>query len=250
MKEMPSPLEQANKNTAADTYCIADLTVRMHTFGRTAQQSLPYRTSHVDNPNIVIENDRFALMAKYPELSEDDCEYITTGAAFNRLLPSFGGMMVHSSAVVTGGRAYLFTAPSGTGKSTHTALWLQLLGERAFILNDDKPVLRIFPESVRVYGTPWSGKTDQNRNTSALLGGICILKRGAENCIRRATVAEALPVLLEQTQRSLFPIRTESLLRVLDRLLTVAPVYVLECLPDLAAAELAYRTLSGEASAT
>ena len=81
------------------------------------------------------------------------------------------------------GAAYLFTAPSGTGKSTHTRLWREVFGDRVWMINDDKPMLRISENLVTAYGTPWNGKHHISRNASAPLKAIVQLNRGKENII-------------------------------------------------------------------
>ena len=125
-------------------YRIADLIVEMDSFGRTEKQAEPYRIKADTGADIIVQSNPEIIKKKYPQISEDDCEYIATGSTFYRhLLESYNGFMLHSSAVVVDGRAYLFTASSGTGKSTHTKLWLELFGEKAYILNDDKPAVRL-----------------------------------------------------------------------------------------------------------
>ena len=80
-------------------------------------------------------------------------------------------------------RVFYIKGGSGTGKSTHTALWLKNFAPRASIINDDKPAIRIQKDGIFVYGTPWSGKTDQNKNVKVPLQGIAFLERGEENSI-------------------------------------------------------------------
>ena len=122
---------------------------------------------------------------KYPLLDLPACEYMVTGAMFFDELLNHNGIVFHSSAVVYNNKAYLFTAPSGTGKSTHTSLWIKYLGnEKAKILNDDKPALVFENGKVYAYGTPFSGKTDLNINEKYELGGICYLSQGDKNEIK------------------------------------------------------------------
>ena len=169
---------------------------------------------------------------------------MSTGTQFHWRLIDHGGMMLHSSAVMVDGRVYLFSAPSGTGKSTHTALWLQYLGERAQIINDDKPAIRVIGEKAYVYGTPWSGKTDQNRNVRGELAGIAVVKRAKENQIRRLNNKEAIFALLDQTPRSRIEKRVERLFQVIETLIQTIPIYELSCNMELEAAKLAYETMA------
>lgn len=108
-------------------------------------------------------------------------------------------LMVHGSTVVVDGEAYLFTADCGTGKSTHTRLWREVFGERAVMVNDDKPFLKLTEEGVLAYGSPWTGKHGLGGNVCFPLKGICVLERGAENQIRYVPPAEVMGMLQHQT---------------------------------------------------
>lgn len=165
----------------------------------------------------------------YAGTSFDLMEYMLTGSAFNTILLSYGGCMLHSSAVVLDGAAYLFSADSGTGKSTHTQLWLEHFGDRAFIINDDKPVIRKMDGEWYVFGTPWSGKTDQNVNTKAKLGAIIFIERSEENRVSDISLGDAIPKFIKQTIRKIREDRMVMLLDIMDRLLTDVPLYKLGC---------------------
>lgn len=93
-------------------------------------------------------------MAEHPEMNRDDWYYMLTGSDFYTQLLKFRGILLHSSCVVVDGAAYAFSADSGTGKSTHTALWLKHFGNRAYMLNDDKPAIRLVGDRVYACGTP------------------------------------------------------------------------------------------------
>lgn len=152
-------------------------------------------------------------------------------------------ILFHGSALEMDGRGYLFTAPSGTGKSTHAALWRQVFGDRVTMINDDKPLLKITPVGVTVYGTPWAGKANLQHNINAPVAGIVFLHQAPENTIRRVDEREAYPRLLSQTHRVRDPgglVHTLDLVRQLARL----PVYELGCTPTPEAAILACRTLT------
>lgn len=171
-----------------------------------------------DKPNVTIEITDETLEEmknSTPYLSYEDLEYIWTGAAFYEALLNFKGFMLHSSGIVKDGYAYLFSADSGTGKSTHTALWQKYFGdENAQIINDDKPAIRLVDDKVYVYGTPWSGKTDQNLNMRVPIGAIVFLERSVgNNWVKQISVAEAIPLILEQTLR---PKEKELMIKLLD----------------------------------
>lgn len=228
-------------------YRIAGLHVAMDSYGRTADQAVPYEVNLNGEPDIVISSYAESLHRQYPQLSIDDCEYLATGANFYTQLLKHGGMMLHSSCVVLDGLAYLFTAPCGTGKSTHTSLWLRQFGDRAFILNDDKPALRFENGVWYAYGTPWSGKYNINRNTRVPIGGIAVLERNETNEITPFSGSEAIYFLLTQVVRPKEANYRGVLLETLDKLLTTVPLWKLKCNMDTEAAMVAYQAMSGYA---
>jgi len=228
-------------------YRIADLIVAMDSFGRTVSQAEPYRIDGTTEPDIRITSNYLALKERQPHLSEDSCEYLSTGSSFYTQLLRYNGMLLHSSAVVVDGRAYLFSAPCGTGKSTHTKLWLQVFGDRAQILNDDKPALRLVDGQFYAYGTPWSGKYDCSANLRVPVAGICVLRRGAVNKIEPYSGFPAIHAILEQTIRSRNAAFMENMLTLLDTLLKTVPVWRMECNMDPEAARVSYRAMSGDA---
>ena len=127
------------------------------------------------------ECDRAAAELKQNALARGDMSYkhydnVAENSAIFRLITSAllkrGVLMIHGSAIIADGQAYLFTARSGTGKSTHTRLWCELLGSRARILNDDKPFIRPTGNGAIAYGSPWSGNENPGKNTSAPLKAI------------------------------------------------------------------------------
>ena len=152
-------------------------------------------------------------------------------------------LLFHGSAIAVEGRAYLFTAKSGTGKSTHTRLWRELLGEKALMVNDDKPLLKVEPTGVEVYGTPWNGKHHLGTNTSAPLRAICILERGEVNEIHPISVREALPALMQQSYRPASPADLPPYLDLLDRLAQNVKFYRLRCNMEPEAAQVSYEAL-------
>lgn len=229
-------------------YLIAGLRIRMDTYGRTAAQAEPYLTETAGEADIVITSAPEALQEKQPHLSLDDCEYLTAGGSFYRQLMRFDGMMLHSSAVVMDGYAYLFSAPCGTGKSTHTTLWREIFGyDRVQMLNDDKPALRLEDGRWYAYGTPWSGKTAQNVNMRVPLGGICVLTRGQTNEIAPFGGIQAALALLEQTARPAGVDARGRLLELIDSLLSTVPVWKLKCTPTHDAARVSQKAMCEEA---
>ena len=133
-------------------------------------------------------------------------------------------VLVHGSTVAVDGRAYLFTARSGTGKSTHTRLWREVFGDRAAMVNDDKPFLELTETGILAHGSPWSGKHGLDTNICVPLKGICILERGKENRIEPITPEEALPMLLHQTHCPLKEGTQERFEALVSRLAETTPM--------------------------
>lgn len=179
-------------------------------------------------------------------LDADNAEIIFTAESFYRALPPKGGFMLHSSAIVVDGEAYLFSAPSGTGKSTHTGLWLRLFGDRAAILNDDKPAIMLRGGSVTACGTPWSGKSDLNINAEFPLRGICILGRSSVNHIEPVSADAAVYHLLDQTLRPEDPSEMAALLSCIDKVTSSVRVWRMGCNISTEAAQMAYDAMSGK----
>lgn len=149
-------------------------------------------------------------------------------------------LLMHGSAIVMEGECYIFTAPSGTGKSTHTRLWRQQFGDRAYMLNDDKPMLAVGEEGVIAYGTPWNGKHRLSRNASAPLKAVVQLERDGVNHIEPLPPIRALPVLHSQALRPDTAAAMEQVLRLERQILKTVPFYHLGCNMDPEAALVAY----------
>lgn len=181
-----------------------------------------------------------------PDTSDEVFEYMGTGTQFYKALLAKDGMMLHASAVAVDGYAYLFSAPCGTGKSTHTMQWQKLFGEeKAVIINDDKPAMRKIGGVYYAYGTPFSGKHDISVNKGYPLKGICFISRGETNSIARLPAERALAPLFDQTIRPAEIELMDLLCSRVDDILKCVPVYHLKCNISTDAAELAYKTMSG-----
>ena len=153
-------------------------------------------------------------------------------------------LLFHGSVVAVDGQAYLFTAKSGTGKSTHTRLWRQVFGDRAVMVNDDKPFLRITEEGITVCGSPWNGKHRLGTNIQVPLKAICFLERGAENSIRQVTPQSLLSILLQQSNRPLQSRLMPKYLELVDKLSAGVALYRMKCIMDPMAAQIAYDAMS------
>ena len=162
---------------------------------------------------------------------------------FAEFLFDRGVLMTHGSTVAVDGKAYLFTAKCGTGKSTHTRLWRQVFGDRAVMVNDDKPFLKITESGVLACGSPWSGKHGLDTNITAPLQGICILQRGTENQIHRITPEDAIPMLLHQSYCPLDPEKRVRFEELVSLLAEKTPLWQMACNMDPSAAEVSHSAM-------
>lgn len=153
-------------------------------------------------------------------------------------------LMLHGSTVAVDGRGYLFTAKCGTGKSTHTRLWCHAFGERAVMVNDDKPFLKITDSGVWVCGSPWSGKHGLDTNITVPLAGICILERGQENKIVLCEPETALPMLLHQSYCPLQADKRPAFEARVKALAEHTPLWQMACNKDIEAALVAHDAMS------
>lgn len=180
------------------------------------------------------------------EFSKSYLEFIALYRQFCEKVLDFGVVLCHGSVVELDGRAFMFTAPSGTGKSTHARMWRERFGDRVIMINDDKPLLKFKEDGVYAYGTPWDGKHHLSTNRGVKLAGICFLHQAEDNCIRRIAPGESVSLLMNQIYR---PRNMEDLIKTMDyadKLINEVPMYSMGCTISKEAAEMAYKTMSEE----
>lgn len=179
-------------------------------------------------------------------VSSELMEYIEAGRIFYKNLLNYQGCLLHASAVVIDEEAYLFSAHCGTGKSTHTSLWLKYLADKKpYILNDDKPAIRILEDGIYAYGTPFSGKHDMSENKRVKLKAICFMEQATTNSIKKIETKEAIKLFFEQTIRKLKEEEMIKFLDILDKILKEVPIYKLSCDMSEEAVQLSYNTMRG-----
>ena len=159
---------------------------------------------------------------------------------FNRAAIKHGVMLVHSSALIYNNGAYLFSADSGVGKSTHTKLWLKAFGDKVHIMNDDKPVVRLYDDHAQAFGTPFDGGSGIAHNENYPLKAIIFVERGEKNSVRIPTSREIIQKLYFQTARMVNRETAEKMLLNFEKLLTLSKFYVLTCNMDISAAYVAF----------
>jgi len=169
--------------------------------------------------------------------------HILMGIVFRYYLLHYQGLVSHASALKWQGKCLLFSASSGTGKSTHVKLWQEYIND-VTVLNDDTPAVRIFNNKPYVFGTPWSGTAFINSNDSAPLAAIILLEQSKENVIRKLSVPEAI---LSFMPRVFLPYFDESFMKqamsIFEKIVVSVPVYLLKCRPDKEAVELVYQCM-------
>lgn len=176
--------------------------------------------------------------------SESFLENNAIHAIIAEKLVAYGVLLMHGSALCMDGSGYIFTAPSGTGKSTHTRLWREAFGSRVWMINDDKPMLEIRETGVTVWGTPWNGKHHLSRNACAPLKAIVSLHRGETNRIIPMSRADAFPVLMKQAYSSENPATMGGIIKLEKQLLNTVDFYKLSCNMMPEAAIVAWQKLS------
>jgi len=148
--------------------------------------------------------------------------------------------LMHGVAIDYKSEGYVFSATSGTGKTTHVRIWKKVFGEeKVVIVNGDKPIIRFLDDKVYAYGTPWNGKEHYGTNGRVEIKHVCFLKRGEKNIIRRLSSEEILPLLFSQIMIHDSSNLTKQL-EYADRFIEKVPMYLLECNMEEEAALVAF----------
>ena len=177
------------------------------------------------------------------DFSEGYCESLCLYRKICRQLPRYDAFLIHASVVAVDGEAYVFTAPSGTGKTTHTRLWLEQFGSRAEVVNGDKPIVRFMDGRLHACGTPWQGKEGLGENIIRPVRAICFLEQSPTNNIRLLDEDEVCRRLFHQLLMPVSEQELDWLWPLLDQLLTSVDFYLLRCNREPESAQLAYQTM-------
>lgn len=179
------------------------------------------------------------------EKTEDisDPGYLESLAVYRKIaerLPDYDGFLMHGVVLKVDGEGYAFTAPSGTGKTTHAMYWKKLFGDRCIIVNGDKPLIRFIDGEFRAYGTPWCGKENLHTNTSAPLRRLFCVNRSAENRVVPLDPKTSLTRLLAAVYRPKDPALFEKTAEYIMLFLKKVAVCDLFCNMSVDAAKCAY----------
>lgn len=246
---------------------VAELVVRIENlYPDIRELCRDYITGDERNADIIVsvsEEELQEEIDKAPEyfFGKGYAEGVVAYEKISNALPAFDAFVMHGSVVEVDGGAYAFSAESGTGKTTHTRYWKEVLGDRLKVINGDKPILRAkgpgrkyevgsrkcetinaSSDTLLVYGTPWCGKEGWNTNTCAPLKALCLLERGEKNEIFPIDAFEHLSELMGHFH---LPgngqVDMLKLMQLIDRMVNIVPVYRLRCTNDISAAETAIK---------
>ena len=178
--------------------------------------------------------------------------YLETLAVLRKIaewLPSQNRLLMHGAAISFGGKAYLFCAPSGTGKTTHIRLWHRYLGDAVQPVNGDKPIVRVLDDegvpAPLAYGTPWAGKEGWQRNVAVPLAAICFLGRSQRCAIKRIDAHDALADIMGAVYKPDGAEAAGKTLELVDALLRAVPLYRLGCNISEDAVRCSFQALTG-----
>ncbi|MBE6825248.1 MAG: hypothetical protein E7513_07965 [Ruminococcaceae bacterium] len=146
-----------------------------------------------------------------------------------KVVSDYDGFFLHCSCLEYEGNAYVFTAKSGTGKSTHSRLWREVFGDKVTMINDDKPIIRLIDDKFYIYGTPWNGKHHISNNIKSEIKAIYYLSQGSENAIAKSDPISSISKILSQTVLPDDKKSMENLLDMVEKLVSSTPVFDLSC---------------------
>lgn len=229
---------------------LAGLTVDMQTrYGYTDAMCEKYRAPEGAIPDFSVSCTDEEILREQPAGMDYPIAYLESLAIYRKISRealAYQTFLFHGSVLEMDGEGYLFTAPSGTGKSTHARLWREVFGDRVTMINDDKPFLTVKKDGLYASGTPWDGKHRLSTNKTVKLRAICFLERGEHNRIRPLTRGESYGKLLLQTNRPKDPVGMQATLLLLDRAAERMSFWQMSCNMDPEAATVAYQAMKGK----
>ena len=205
------------------TVKIADCVIRINAPSpRTYIQCRDYIVQ--EDPDIIINiSEEDALyeikegQSLYKSINEN---YVETLAAFRKIadeLSSRGIILMHGAAIAIGNEAYLFSASSGVGKTTHIKKWIEHVND-SYVLNGDKPFIKTVGTEALIYGTPWCGKERMGKNAKAALKAIVFMERSEDNSIEEISFVDAYPYLLQHIYQPQDVLQMKAVLKNLSEL--------------------------------
>ena len=203
-------------------------------------------------PDIVVVTDQAAIdferaQDKTGAWGDGYYETLAVYRAIAERIPCTGAVLMHGAAVAIEDRAWLFMAPSGTGKSTHARWWCtEFADEKPFMVNGDKPIVRLYEDGVYVYGTPWAGKERLSTNVRVPLTAIGLLERSDEDFVEPIEAKAAFVELLTHTYRPVSADGARGTLETLQRISERVSLYRLGVTNSAHAAHVARAGMSAQ----
>ena len=230
-----------------DRYEFAGKTVEVNSLHEAVHRyCAAYRTDAPADFSVTISQEDIEYERAREETPGHADAYLEELAVYRKVsekMPYYDTILFHGSVIAVDGAAYVFTAKSGTGKSTHTALWRRFFGDRAVMVNDDKPLLHV-GDVVTAYGTPYDGKHKLSNKIAVPIKAVCILERAEENSIVKITRSEAYPMLVQQAYRPVDIAAMQKTLSLIDKMVDSVDLYRLGCNMDPDAARVAYEGMN------
>ena len=231
-------------------YDIAGLRIAIHNrLGYTARFCAEYLSPDQQSPAdiavAVTDEEFYAEKARSSTFTDGYIESVCIYRKICAKMPMLGRMLLHSAVLEYDGAGYAFLGRSGTGKSTHTGLWLKAL-PTARIVNGDKPILEYKNGEFIAHGTPWRGKEGLGCKSSVPLKALCFLEQAKENSIRRLTASEAaaktfVQVLMPEDEQN-----AALTLEIMDKLIQTTPCYLLKCDISQEAVKTSFEMMTGK----
>lgn len=227
-----------------DTFAIGRIPIRLQTrYSYVLEMCEPYLTS--EKPWFTVSASEQELLDEQADtdFSLDYCESICLYRKIALKLIEYDAFVLHAAVIRIGDKGFAFTGKSGAGKSTHTKLWKDYFGEKATIINGDKPVIRKIKNQFVAFGTPWCGKEGWQTNDSVPLSSLSFIEQGKANKIHRLNTSEIVGKLFHQV---LFPEKKEETLRFMELLnlfVEDIPIYELTCTISNEAVRTAYKQM-------
>lgn len=232
---------------------LADLKVEYQPIHERVQQMLRNYSADFDKADLVlpinqkdIDFEREFDKSLSPCLAERAVEKTAAFRKFAEHLPNFDGALFHSCLIKVNDRGIGFTAPSGTGKSTHMMLWQKFLGDKLTIINGDKPLLRFIDNELYAFGSPWMGKEWLGCNEKAQLTDICLIERSEINETKLLSRDEGVTLLMQQIYMPFDPTMRLKTIALVYRIAEKVNFWKIKCNMELEAAEISYKAIFGE----
>lgn len=211
---------------------MAGLKIQINTISpRTCILCRDYLSDVAPDISVTIKNEDIEKEKQGITAIENKEIYIETISAYRKIADQaidFGILLMHGAVVATSGCSYMFAAPSGTGKTTHIRQWLRN-DKNAFVVNGDKPLIKLTDDNVLACGTPWSGSEHMNTNTMVPLKAIILMERSDNNQIMSIPFIQAYPYLVQQTYIPKDPEKAKKALELLMKLGTKVSFFKFQC---------------------